>query len=91
MDKAGIVVAGSDGPAAGAAWALKAAGARLVVLDTDLDRGHRLVLALNTGNSGIAVFLPGDPASSADLAEAVAECRTCWGRCDLVVQAPAGG
>lgn len=54
-------------------------GGRFVVMETDVEAGRRLVLSLNTGNGGVAVFLPGDADDPADRAEAVAECRRCWG------------
>lgn len=81
-----VVVAGVADPAAADAARLFArSGARLVLMDPDAGLGRRIVLELNTGNSGIAVFLPGNPADLGDMAAAVAEARRCWGGCDLVV------
>lgn len=86
MDGKVVVIAGvADAAAARTARLLAGAGARLVLMDPDADSGHRLTLELNTGNSGIAVFLPGNPADLGDMAAAVAEARTAWGGCDLVV------
>lgn len=66
-------------------------GGRFVVMGAETEPGRRLVLSLNTGNKGIAVFLPGDPDSPDDLAEAVAECHRCWGEGkNVVVLSPAG-
>ncbi len=81
-----VVIAGVADPAAAeTARLLAKAGARLVLMDPSADTGHRLTLELNTGNHGIAVFLPGNPADLGDMAAAVAEARTSWGGCDLVV------
>lgn len=83
---AAIVIAPCCAPvAATTARLMAAAGARLVLMDPDEAGGHRLVLELNTGESGRAVFLPGRPSDPAELAEAIAECRRCWGSCDLVI------
>lgn len=81
-----VVIAGVADPAAAeTARLLAKAGACLVLMDPDTEAGHRLTLELNTGNHGIAVFLPGNPADLGDMAAAVAEARRCWGGCDLVV------
>jgi len=67
------------------AWTLKEAGAVMVLMAPDASAGRRLTLALNAGNRGVALFIPGDPRNPADLAEAQAEARRAWGGCDLVV------
>lgn len=54
-------------------------GGRFVVMGTDLEAGRRLVLSLNTGNGGVAVYLPGDWSLAADREAGLAECRRCWG------------
>jgi len=59
-------------------------GGRFVVLSAPDDAAERLaarrlVLALNTGNRGVAVHWPADAADPADLSRAAAEARRCWG------------
>lgn len=73
-----FVIAGVSETTADIARLMKRQGSQFVIMDRDTHRGHRLTLELNTGNRGIAVFLPGDPADPADLDEAVEECRRCW-------------
>ncbi|MBP7336747.1 hypothetical protein [Niveispirillum sp.] len=58
--------------------ALAAQGGCFTILDTDQKAGHRLVLELNTGSRGRAIFIPGDPRNPNDRADAVAENASCW-------------
>lgn len=61
---------------------LIAEGCRMVLIDRDMVAGHRLVLELNTGNAGMALFIPGSGDHALDAADAVAEAQAAWGRCD---------
>lgn len=85
-----ILVTKATDETAEIAHSIRDGGGRFVVMDTDLAAGRRLVLSLNTGNGGVAVFLPGDAAHPADLEEALGECRRCWGaEKGIVLLAPA--
>ncbi|MFY8093715.1 MAG: hypothetical protein ACOVN0_09560 [Niveispirillum sp.] len=53
-------------------------GGCFTVLDGDQLAGHRLVLELNTGSRGRAIFIPGNPQDPDDRADAMAENARCW-------------
>lgn len=57
---------------------LAAQGGCFTVLDRDQKAGHRLVLELNTGSRGRAIFIPGNPQDPYDRADALAENASCW-------------
>lgn len=57
---------------------LAAQGGCFTILDGDQSAGHKLVLELNTGSRGRAIFIPGNPHDADDRADALLENARCW-------------
>ncbi|OYQ32360.1 hypothetical protein CHU95_16285 [Niveispirillum lacus] len=65
-------------------------GGCFTILATDQEAGHRLVLELNTGSRGRAIFIPGNPQDAGDRADALAEHARCWPDQTPLILSPAG-
>lgn len=83
------IVLGVTAGTESACRALAAQGGCFTIMDRDQRAGHRLVLALNTGSRGRAIFLPGNPADAGDQAEAMAENARCWPDQTALILSPA--
>jgi hypothetical protein len=68
---------------------LASQGGCFTVMDMDQRAGHRLVLELNTGSRGRAIFIPGNPEESCDRADAIAENARCWPDQTALILSPA--
>lgn len=77
-DAVAYVLTGIDAAMAATARQLAAAGASFVILDRPGGPGRALVLELNTGSRGRAVYLPGNPDAPFDRSLALTECARCW-------------
>ncbi len=83
------VLAGIDPAMAATARQLADGGASFVILDPPGGPGRALVLELNTGSRGRAVYMPGNPALASERAEALVECARCWpDQTPILIQRP---
>lgn len=72
------IVLGVTPAIAAACRTLASQGGCFTIMDMDQQAGHRLVLELNTGSRGRAIFVPGNPEQAGDRADAIAENARCW-------------
>ncbi|AUN30131.1 hypothetical protein [Niveispirillum cyanobacteriorum] len=72
------IVLGVTPAIAAACRTLAGQGGCFTIMDSDQRAGHRLVLELNTGSRGRAIFVPGNPEEAGDRADAMAENARCW-------------
>jgi NAD(P)-dependent dehydrogenase (short-subunit alcohol dehydrogenase family) len=81
--KAGVVTGGAAGLGAAVVRAACAEGAGIVALDRDAEQGRAVVDAV-VASGGRAVFAEGDVTVEADVAGAIARCRSEFGSFDLI-------
>ena len=53
-------------------------GGCFTIMDSDQQAGHRLVIELNVGSRGRAIFFPGNPRNEDDRVQAMVENARCW-------------
>lgn len=83
------LVLGITPATAAACRTLAAEGGCFTIMDPDQKAGHRLVLSLNTGSRGRAIFMPGDPRNPDDRADALIENARCWPDQSPIILSPA--
>src|SRR3954447_2805872 len=81
--KAGVVTGAAAGLGAAVVQAACAEGAGVVALDRDAEQGRATLHAL-VADGGRAVFVEGDVPVEADVAGAIARCRSEFGSFDLI-------
>lgn len=83
------IVLGVTPATAAACRTLAGQGGCFTIMDSDQRKGHRLVLELNTGSRGRAIFIPGNPEESCDRADAMVENARCWPDQTALILSPA--
>jgi len=83
------IVLGVTPSTSAACRTLASQGGCFTVMDMDQRAGHRLVLELNTGSRGRAIFIPGNPEDDGERADAIAENARCWPDQTALILSPA--